>query len=82
MTETTAKLAEELEFFLKSFRGPGREFKYRARISQMASQGTRSIVVDYEDLAKHDMEIAERIINEPDPILRAFRDALYATLRV
>ncbi|MBI4258249.1 MAG: ATPase, partial [Thaumarchaeota archaeon] len=75
MAVTQAKLAEQLESFLKSFKDRGGVSKYRNRVSEMPASGMRSVVVDYDDLAKYDVELSEMIVQKPDEILPAFKTA-------
>lgn len=83
MTEvTTAKLSEELEFFLKGFRDKAGAYKYREKIGRMKALNQQSLVVDHHDLAAYNQDIAKRLTDEPDAILRAFHDALYETLKL
>ena len=83
MTEvTTAKLGELFEFFLKTFKERSGEYKYRSRISQLPSLGSKSLIVDFEDLSVYNAEIAQMLIKEPDEVLKAFDRAAYETLRV
>ncbi|MCP8306993.1 MAG: minichromosome maintenance protein MCM [archaeon] len=80
-TKTLPKITDELENFLKTFKDKGGSLKYRMRVSQMASRGSRSLVVDFEDLQMYDVEMANRLINEPDEVLSSFNDAVYRTLK-
>lgn len=83
MTEVTiAKLSEELEFFLKGFKDKTGVYKYRERIGQMKALNKKSLVVDYNDLAAYSQEIERKLIDDPDGVLRAFSEALYATLKL
>lgn len=78
---TSGRLAEALESFLKSFRDRGGTLRYRARTSQLPSSEGRSLLIDYDDLAQYDGELALRLIAEPDDVLTAFDRAAYETLR-
>ncbi len=87
MTEVTAartedSISEELEFFLKSFKDKGGAYKYRDRISAMKAMNQKSLVVDHHDLAAFSQDIANRLTDDPDTILRAFSKALYETLKL
>ncbi|MGB9659038.1 MAG: LAGLIDADG family homing endonuclease [Nitrososphaerales archaeon] len=79
---TPAKLAEALESFLKTFKDKSGKLKYRLRLSQMVSIGSKSLVVDFEDLLMHNSDIANRLRNEPDDVLPSFIKATYEALRV
>ncbi|MGH9879166.1 MAG: minichromosome maintenance protein MCM, partial [Nitrososphaerales archaeon] len=83
MTEvTTAKLSEELEFFLKGFKDKSGLYKYRERVGQMKALNQKSLVVDHHDLAAYSQEIERKLMDDPDSILKAFSEALYATLKL
>ncbi|MGQ9469111.1 MAG: LAGLIDADG family homing endonuclease, partial [Nitrososphaerales archaeon] len=79
---TPAKLTEALETFLKTFKDKSGKLKYRIRLSQMVSIGSKSLVVDFEDLLMHNLDLANRLRNEPDDIIPSFNDAAYEALRV
>ena len=78
---TPAKLTEALESFLKTFKDKSGKLKYRARLSQMVSIGSKSLVVDFEDLLMHNLDVANRLRNEPDDIIQCFIKATYEALR-
>jgi len=77
---TTAKLSEELEFFLKGFKDKSGIYKYREMIGQMKALNQKSLVVDHHDLAAYSQETERKLMDDPDTILTAFSEALYATL--
>ena len=78
---TKAKHTEDLELFLKSYK-VGTRIKYRDVISRLSSNGTRSIVVDFEDIFNYRDTLANLLILEPDTILESFNRAAYETLRI
>ena len=78
---TTAKLAEDLERFLKSYKDKTR-FKYRTRISQLAATKGKSLIVDYDDLFRYRDSLASRLLLEPDEVLDSFDKAALETLRI
>ncbi|MCP8307406.1 MAG: minichromosome maintenance protein MCM [archaeon] len=78
---TPAKLAEALESFLKTLKDKSGKLKYRMRLSQMVSIGSKSLVVDFEDLLMHNLDIANRLQNEPDDVILSFNKATYEALR-
>ncbi|MEM3437030.1 MAG: minichromosome maintenance protein MCM [Nitrososphaerales archaeon] len=79
---TPAKLAEALEFFLKTFKDKNSKLKYRIRLSQMVSLSSKSLVVDFEDLLMYNLDIANKLQNEPDEVLPSFIKATYEALKV
>ena len=56
--------------------------KYRQRISQMALNGTTSIVIDLEDLLKAYIDLPEKIIEKPDEYLRYASRAAFNQLHI
>lgn len=83
MTEmTTARLTEDLETFLKGFRDRTGSLKYRARISQMIAAGTKSLILDFDDLLASAPHIAHRLLTEPEEVIPGLDRAAYETLRV
>lgn len=76
-----AKASEQLEFFLKGFQAPDGTPKYRSRIAQMIAEGKASILVDYEDLLAFDTDLAIALIQRPDSILPAFKEAAYEAVK-
>ncbi|MEM4312137.1 MAG: minichromosome maintenance protein MCM [Nitrososphaerales archaeon] len=81
MSEATiSKYEEELENFLKVFSLKG-SLKYRERLSLAAAENKKSLVVDFDDLLSFNIDLANRLIKEPDSILPAFDMASYQALR-
>ena len=80
--KTKGKLSDELQFFLKGFMDKTGAYKYRDTIGQMKTRNQKSIVVDHQDLATYNEEIAKDLTDDPDTILEAFSDALYQTLKL
>jgi DNA replicative helicase MCM subunit Mcm2 (Cdc46/Mcm family) len=76
-----ARIAEQLEFFLKGFQSPDGTPKYRSRIGQMIAEGKASITVDYDDLLSFDTALATAAIERPDAILPAFNEAAYEAVK-
>jgi replicative DNA helicase Mcm len=75
------KLVDSLEKFLKSFRDEHGNLKYRGRISEIISEGGRSLLTDFDDILSTSDEVATMLRNEPDVVLPAFNDAAYETLK-
>lgn len=78
---TQSKLSEVLERFLKSFKSKSGENTYEIRISRMIAMGGKSLIVDFNDLLIYDVELANRLISEPDEVLESFVTAAYEALR-
>ncbi len=66
--------------FYKSFKTEAGDLKYLVKITEMPLVGTRSIVIDYDDLLSFNKELAERLIVKPYEILKAGSDAIYEVM--
>jgi replicative DNA helicase Mcm len=67
---STTELQEGFREFLRGFKTEMEEHKYRKKLSQMALTGSKSLVVDFEDLMAFDSELAKEIVNNPDEALK------------
>lgn len=79
---STAELQEGFREFLRGFRTEMEEQKYRKRLAQMALTGSKSLVVDFEDLMAFDPELAKEIVNNPDEALRYANASVLEQMRV
>lgn len=73
---------ERFQNLLKSYQNEQGEYKYRKRLSQMAVSGTKSLVVDFEDLLTIDLDFATKIIDKPDEYLRYSEEAARSQLKI
>jgi replicative DNA helicase Mcm len=78
---TQSKQSELLEKFLKSFKSKPGGHIYRVRISQIVASGSKSLIVDFNDLLIHNVDLANRLLTEPDEVLESFKKATVETLR-
>ncbi len=67
--------------FYKSFKTESGDLKYLLKIDEMPLLGTRSIVVDYDDLLSFNKELAERLIIKPNEIIKAGSDAIFEVMQ-
>ncbi len=67
--------------FYKSFKTDAGDLKYLLKIEEMPLLGTRSIVVDYDDLLSFNKETAELLIVKPTEIIKAGSDAIYDVMQ-
>jgi len=65
---TSQSPEERFQDFLRSYMVEG-EYKYRKRLGNAALTGSRSIIVDFEDLIAVDPELARLILAKPDEYL-------------
>lgn len=63
-------LTESLELFLGTY--------YNDEVTDLVNNYpcTRSLYVDFSDIDKYNVELAQKLLNEPDLVLHAFREAL------
>ncbi|MBO3802745.1 MAG: AAA family ATPase [Candidatus Brockarchaeota archaeon] len=61
--------AEEFVKFIRNFRDESGNLKYRARLEQAVASGSRSLVVDFDDLLQFNGELGRRIVKNPIEIL-------------
>ncbi len=72
---------ERFQDFLRSFLVED-EYKYRKRLGHVALTGSRSIVVDFEDLIAHDADLARSILDKPDEYLEYMDRSAWAQLKI
>ena len=72
---------ERFQDFLRSFTAEG-EYKYRERLGHVALSGSRSLVVDFEDLIAHDADLARSILDKPDEYLEYIDRSSWAQLKI
>jgi len=72
---------ERFQDFLRSYSIDG-EYKYRKRLGHAALAGSRSLVVDFEDLIAFDAELARYILDKPDEYLEYLDRSAWAQLKI
>lgn len=72
---------ERFQDFLRSYTVE-EEYKYRKRLGHVALSGTRSLVVDFEDLIAFDPELARFILDKPDEYLEYLDRSAWAQLKI
>ncbi|HKM75262.1 MAG TPA: minichromosome maintenance protein MCM [Candidatus Bathyarchaeia archaeon] len=81
-TQTTQQNPEErFQEFLRSYTVE-EEYKYRKRLGHAALAGSRSIVVDFEDLITFDPDLARPILEKPDEYLEYLDRSAWAQLKI
>ncbi len=78
---TSQSPEERFQDFLRSYTVDG-EYKYRKRLGNAALTGSRSIIVDFEDLIAVDPELARLILAKPDEYLGFLDRAGWAQLKI
>lgn len=66
--------------FYKSYKTDSDDLKYLLKIDEMPLLGTRSLIIDYDDLLSFNKELAEKLIVRPTEILKAGSDAIYEVM--
>lgn len=79
---TEARVKDIFVDFLKGFKDPRNELKYRTAISGMPGENLKSIVVDYPDLLAFNTDLATSILKQPELFLKAFDLAAIETLTI
>ncbi len=72
---------ERFQDFLRAFRVED-EHKYRKRLGHVALSGSRSLIVDFEDLIAHDADLARSILDKPDEYLEYLDRSAWAQLKI
>jgi len=73
---------ERLQNFLKSFLSEEGAPIYRQKISQMATSGSKSLLIDFEDLLTFDEPLARDLIEKPEEYLKYANDAAWNQLKI
>ena len=87
MTEKLESLAEvsyveRFKEFISSFKDESGRFKYIERLRKMATLGGRSLVIEFSDLYRYDVELAEELVEKPHKVLRDAEEALRELLEL
>jgi replicative DNA helicase Mcm len=78
---TLEKPDERFQDFLRSFVADG-EHKYRKRLGHVALSGSKSLVVDFEDLIAFDPDLARSVLDRPDEYLEYLDRSAWAQLKI
>lgn len=85
MVEALAEVMDHRERFvnlLKSFQDRKGTYKYREALSEMASQGRVSLIIDFDDLISFDPDLASQLKDKPNDILPKANSAIGDAMRV
>ncbi len=80
--EQSLSPVERFQNLLKSYKNEEGEYQYRKRLSQMAISGTKSLLINFEDLLTIDLDLATKIIDKPDEYLRYSEEAARYQLKI
>ena len=78
---TLQKPEDRFQDFLRSCRVDG-EHKYRKRLGHVALSGSRSIVVDFDDLIAFDPDLARSVLDKPDEYFEYLDRSAWAQLKI
>lgn len=73
---------ERFQDFLRSFQTSTGEYKYRKKLAQMAVTGSKSIVIDFEDLLTFDSPLAKNLVEKPDEYTVYANKAVWAQMKI
>jgi DNA replicative helicase MCM subunit Mcm2 (Cdc46/Mcm family) len=79
--QSAGSITEQFDLFLRSFKSPDGSYKYISRIDRMIADGQTSIVIDYEDLLSFDEPLATELRENPDRVLKLFKEAAQQVVR-
>lgn len=80
--EPPQDLEERFEGFFKGFKDQKGELKYRKKIQQLSIENQISIIVDFDDLLRHDPDLARELLEKPDDIIKAANEAAMSILEL
>jgi replicative DNA helicase Mcm len=78
---TLDKPDERFQDFLRSFILDD-DHKYRDRLGHVALSGSRSLIVDFEDLIAFDPDLARSVLDKPDEYLEYLDRSAWAQLKI
>jgi replicative DNA helicase Mcm len=73
---------ERFQNLLKSYQDEEGEYQYRKQLSQMTISGTKSLMINFEDLLTIDLDLATNIIDNPDEFLVHSEEAAKSQLKI
>jgi len=73
---------ERFQDFLRSFQTSTGENKYRVRLAQMAVSGSKSLIIDFEDLLTFDSPLAKELVEKPDEYVAYANKAVWAQMKI
>ena len=67
---------ERFEDFIKSYRTEDGTYKYRVMLQKMSLTGSKSLVIDFEDLLRFDPELAKKTLENPEEFIESASRAI------
>ena len=62
------ELITKLKHFVRTY--------YKDALFEVTTKGTTSLYINFSDLSKFDPNIAEMLLNNPDSVLKPFKEAM------
>ena len=78
--QTHANVEDLFETFLKNFKSKTGKLKYRSIISNMISDNSESLLINFKDILQYDDQLSRQLIDDPDSILLDFNKAAFNAL--
>lgn len=79
---TDAKISDDYEIFLKTFKDSSESYKYRNAVAALPGLGLKSLIVDFQDLVAFSSDQAVEFAKEPKRNLSAFDQAMCRVLDI
>ena len=67
---------ERFEDFIKSYRTEDGTYKYRVMLQKMSLTGSKSLIIDFEDLLRFDPELAKKTLENPEEFIESASRAI------
>lgn len=74
--------SEAFTRFLEDYRDKEGSLRYDKALGELAVRGSRSFVVDFNDLYSFDVELAKKVLDDPEQLLSVFSDTILQKLRL
>ncbi len=68
--------------FLKKFKTPTNEYKYRSKVREMCLEGEISLYIDFNDLIEYNGELAAKLVDSPEKYLESASQALAELVQI
>jgi len=81
-TNTEFSLKDVFVNFFKTFQAPDGEYKYREKIAQLPIHGSRSLIIDFDDLLSYSREVASRLIEDPRSVIEEASEAIREVMQI
>lgn len=67
---------ERFENFIKSYRTEDGTYKYRIMLQKLSLTGSKSLVIDFDDLLRFDPELAKKTLKNPEEFIESASKAI------